>query len=77
MPMEHGRIVDLRVEPAPDVSHLTGLELVHILRDAITRGEDLRRYDLSHIPETDDVDNEALNPRCGDCLYLECEGFHE
>lgn len=78
MPREHKlRAVEQvgTAERAPDVSHLRGLDLARVLAAAAKRGEDLRTYDLSHIPEPHDT-NEGLldSPLCGDCLYLGCTG---
>jgi hypothetical protein len=75
MPMEHGSGREQTVGLALDVSHLRGLELARVLAAAAKRGEDLRLYDLSHLPESieDDYDS-ADSPLCGDCLYSGCEG---
>lgn len=78
MPREHERRAAEQValaESVPDVSHLTGLDLAHVLGAAAKRGEDLQLYDLSHIPEpTEDGYDSANNPLCGDCLYPGCQG---
>lgn len=78
MPREHGLRAVEQVGAAdcvPDVSHLTGLDLAHTLVAALKRGEDLRNYDLSHIPDPAELEDTAVeNPFCGDCLYPGCEG---
>lgn len=76
--MEHGsgreRVVGFAPN-MPDVSDLKGLDLVHALRAALKRGEDLQHYDLSHIPEPiEDEHDSDDNPLCGDCLYPGCQG---